>query len=184
MGNTTSKIQKNWGWFFGLGILLIIGGVSAIFAPFLVSLAIEFIVGLVFAVGGAVMLVHVFTTKDGWNARLIYSILGAFNLFAGLMLMFRPLEGLVALTLVMIVAIFVNGLIRIAVGVMAQPDQGAGWVIFVGCISVLASVYLMAMYPEMSVILLGVIAGTSLIAEGAGYIRFAYGLKNNVSVAV
>ncbi|WP_271946079.1 HdeD family acid-resistance protein [Ruegeria faecimaris] len=184
MGNSDNDLQKYWGWFLGLGIVLAIGGVFAFFAPFLVSLAIEFAVGFVFAVGGFVVLVQVFTTKDGWNARLIYSILGGFNLIAGLLLIFRPLEGLMALTLVLIVAIFVNGLMRIAVGVMARPDQGSGWVISVGCVSVLASGYVLAKYPEVSVMLLGIVARVSLIGEGAGYIRFANGLRNDVSVAV
>lgn len=161
-----------------------IGGFSAFLAPFLVSLAIEMIVGVFIGVGGIMMLVQVFKTKDDWNARLTYLILGLFNAFAGAMLLFRPLEGMLALTLVLIVAVFVNGLIRIAVGVMARPEAGSGWVILGGILSVLASGYLMTRYPEISVVLLGIVAGVSLIGEGAGYIRFAYGLKNNVSVAI
>jgi len=184
MTNSINELQKSWGWFLAVGILMIVGGACAFFAPFMVSLAIEVIVGAFFAVGGIVMLVQVFTTKDGWDARMTYLILGLFNTLAGLMLLFRPLEGLMALTLVMIVAVFVNGLIRLAVGVMARPEAGSGWVIFGGAISVLVSLYLMTVYPEVSVVLVGVMVGVSLIGEGAGYIRFAYGLKNNVSVAI
>ncbi len=184
MGNTTSKVQNNWGWFLALGILMIIGGSTAFFAPFMVSLVVEVIVGVFFVVAGITMLVQVFTTDDGWDARITYLILGVFNTFAGLMLLFRPLEGLMALTLVMITAFFVNGLLRIAVGVMARPEAGSGWVIFGGAISVLASIYLVTVYPEVSVTLLGIVAGVSLVSEGAGYVRFAFGLKNGVSVAV
>jgi len=184
MANSTSDLQKSWGWFLTVGVLMIVGGLGAFFAPFTVSLVIEVIVGVFFAVGGVVMLVQVFTTNDGWDARVTYLILGLFNLVAGLMLLFRPLEGLIALTLVMIVAVFVNGLMRIAVGVMARPEPGSGWVIFGGAISVLLSLYLMTVYPEVSVVLVGVMVGASLIGEGAGYIRLAYGLKNNVSVAI
>ncbi len=184
MEDATDDLQKNWGWFFALGILMMIGGACAFFAPFMVSLVVEMIVGIFFAIGGLMMLIQVFTTKDGWNARMTYLILGLFNTLAGLLLLFRPLEGLLALTMVMIVAFFVNGLLRIGVGVMARPEQGSGWVIFGGLISVLASIYLMTVYPEVSVALLGVVAGVSLLGEGAGYVRFAYGLKNGVSVAI
>ncbi|WP_281288843.1 HdeD family acid-resistance protein [Phaeobacter marinintestinus] len=163
---------------------MIIGGLGAFIAPFMVSLVVEVIVGAFFAIGGVVMLIQVFTTNDGWNARVTYLILGLFNTVAGVMLLFRPLEGLMALTLVMIVAVFVSGLIRIAVGVMARPEPGSGWVIFGGGLSVLVSLYLMTLYPEVSVVLVGVMVGVSLIGEGAGYIRLAYGLKNNVSVAI
>ncbi len=184
MGNSKNNLQENWGWFLALGILMIMGGTSAIFAPFVVSLIVEVIVGVFFIVAGITMLVQVFTTDDGWDARITYLILGGFNTFAGLMLLFHPLEGLMALTLVMITAFFVNGLLRIAVGVMARPEAGSGWVIFGGAISVLASIYQVTVYPEVSVTLLGLVAGVSLVSEGAGYVRFAYGLKNAVSVAV
>ncbi|WIY23935.1 HdeD family acid-resistance protein [Parasedimentitalea psychrophila] len=184
MQNEAADIQKNWGWFLALGIVMAIGGFSAFLAPFLVSLAVEMIVGIFIGVGGIMMLVQVFKTSNDWNARLTYLILGLFNSFAGAMLFFRPLEGMLALTLVLIVAVFVNGLIRIAVGVMARPEPGSAWVIFGGVVSVLASAYLMARYPEISAVLLGILVGVSLIGEGAGFIRLAYGLKNNVSVAI
>ncbi len=184
MVGVNGDVQNRWGWFLAVGILMIIGGLGAFIAPFMVSLVVEVIVGAFFAIGGVVMLIQVFTTNDGWNARVTYLILGLFNTVAGVMLLFRPLEGLMALTLVMIVAVFVSGLIRIAVGVMARPEPGSGWVIFGGGLSVLVSLYLMTLYPEVSVVLVGVMVGVSLIGEGAGYIRLAYGLKNNVSVAI
>ncbi|MEP2532447.1 DUF308 domain-containing protein [Shimia sp.] len=184
MGNRKTDLQKNWGWFLALGALMMVGGAFAFFAPFMVSLVVETIVGVFLVVGGVLMLAQVFMSNDGWNARLTYLILGAFNTFAGFMLLFRPLEGLMALTLVLITALFVSGLIRIAIGVMARPESGSGWVIAGGVISTMASVYLLFGYPEVSVVLLGVITGVSLISEGAAYVRFAYGLKENISVAI
>ncbi|WP_299643039.1 DUF308 domain-containing protein [uncultured Ruegeria sp.] len=184
MAKSTTDLRKNWVWFLALGILMIIGGCGAFLAPFLLSLLVETIVGIFFVGGGILMLVQVITTTDGWNARITYLILGVFNTFAGLMLLFRPLEGLMALTLVMIVAFFVNGLLRVAVGVMARPEPGSGWVVTGGVISVLASIYLISVYPQVSVTLLGIMVGVTLIGEGAGYVRFAYGLKNNVSVEI
>ena len=82
MDTTATDLRKSWGWFLALGILMIMGGTCAFFAPFMVSLVIEVIVGVFFAFGGIVMLVQVFTTKDGWNARLTYLILGLFNTLA------------------------------------------------------------------------------------------------------
>lgn len=60
---------------------------------------------------------------------------------------------------------------------MARPEPGSGRVVFGGVVSVLAPAYLMAQYPEISVVLLGTVAGVSLIGEGTGFIRFDYGLK-------
>ncbi len=179
MTTTDRDFQKNWGWFLALGIAMMIGGGVVLFLPLFFSVVIEQMVGFAFAAGGIIMLVQMFTTKDGWDARLTYLILGLFTLLAGVMLLFRPLEGVLALTLVLIISMFASGLLRILVGYMARPDEGSGWVIFGGIISVLVSGYLFFNYPEVSAVLLGVMAAISLIGEGAGYVRFAYGLKTH-----
>lgn len=184
MENSADDREQNWGMFFALGIILMIGGGASLLAPFMASLVVETVVGAIFAIGGIVMLVQMFITDKGWHARMAFLFLGLFNTLAGVMIMFNPLEGLLALTLVVIGAVFVNGLIRIAGGIMARPDAGSGWMIAAGVLSVLASTYLLTQFPEVSVVLLGIVAGVSLIGEGAGYVRYAYGLKNNVSVAV
>lgn len=174
--------QSNWGWFAALGVIMMIGGGMALFAPLLFSVFVEQVVGIAFVVGGLVMIVQMFATDEGWNARLIYLILGIFTLVAGALLMLNPLEGMIALTLVLITSFFVSGLMRIAVGIMARPETGSGWLIFGGVLSLVASGYLFMNYPEVSVVLLGIAAAVSLIGEGAGYIRFAYGLKNDVAM--
>ncbi|MEP1935057.1 MAG: DUF308 domain-containing protein, partial [Roseibium sp.] len=77
MGNRKTDLQKNWGWFLALGALMMVGGAFAFFAPFMVSLVVETIVGVFLVVGGVLMLAQVFMSNDGWNARLTYLILGA-----------------------------------------------------------------------------------------------------------
>ena len=126
-GNAPKSLQKSWGWFFALGVLMIIGGLVSLYAPFTASLVVEMIDGASFLAGGIISLVQIFMTKDGWGARTVYLILGIFNLVAGALLLFRPLEGLLALTLLMIVAILVNGVIRGVVGLQSRPQKGWGW---------------------------------------------------------
>lgn len=176
------ELRRNWGWFFALGLLFFVAGGTAWLSPFIAGLFVETAIGFAFLIGGALGLVQVFMTKDGWDARMTYLILGGFNVLAGLALLFRPLEGMLALTLVVIVAFFVSGLIRLAMGIMARPATGWSWMVFAGVLSVLLSGYLMTRYPEISAELIGIIAGCLFVSEGASYVRFAYGLKNNVSM--
>ncbi|WP_425045085.1 HdeD family acid-resistance protein [Primorskyibacter sp. S87] len=182
MTKDDKDLQQSWGWFLALGILLCIAGGSAWLAPVMTGFVLEQVIGAALLVAGVFGLVQVFMTGEGWNARMTYLILGGFNALAGLALLFHPFDGLLAITLVLIVAFFVNGLIRIAVGVMARPESGSGWMIFAGALSVLLSGYLMMLYPEISSVLTGVVAGCLLVSEGAGYIRFAYGLKSGQSM--
>lgn len=176
--NLSGDVQEHWGWFAALGVVMITGGVFAFLAPFTASLVVEAIVGASFLVGGIVSLVQIFMTKDGWSARSIYFILGSFNFFAGAMLLFRPLEGLLALTLLMIIAIFVSGVMKSVVGIQSRPDKGWGWLTTSGAISIGLAIYIFTKYPEISTVLLGLFAGVSLVSDGIGYLRFAYGLES------
>ncbi|MGA9436152.1 MAG: DUF308 domain-containing protein, partial [Roseobacter sp.] len=115
-GNAPKSLQKSWGWFFALGILMTMGGLVALYSPFTATLVVEVIVGASFMAGGIISLIQIFLTKDGWGARTVYLLLGIFNVVAGAFLFFRPLEGLFALTLLMIVSMLVNGVIRGVVG--------------------------------------------------------------------
>ncbi len=57
------------------------------------------------------------------------------------------------------------------------PDGGWGWLIAGGVISILAAIYLFTEFPEISLVLLGLFAGVSLISEGVAYIMFGFGLR-------
>ena len=183
-GNAPKSLQKSWGWFFALGILLMIGGLTALYTPFAASLVVEMIVGASFLAGGIISLVQIFTTKDGWGARTVYLLLGIFNVVAGALLFFRPLEGLFTLTLLMIVAMLVNGVIRGAVGLQSRPTKGWGWLTTSGAVSVVIAIYFFTQYPGISAVLLGIFAGVSLIGEGAGYLRFAYSAKTGEDISL
>ena len=163
---------------------MIIGGLVALYSPFAASLVVEMIVGASFMAGGIVSLVQVFMTKDGWGARTMYLLLGIFNVAAGGLLLFRPLEGLFALTLLMIVSILINGVIRGVVGLQSRPQKGWGWLTISGVISAVIAIYFFTQYPEISVVLLGILAGVSLIGEGAGYLRFAYSAKTGEDISL
>lgn len=183
-GNAPKILQKSWGWLFALGVLMITGGLVALFAPFAASLVVEMIVGASFMAGGIISLVQIFMTKDGWGARTVYLLLGAFNVVAGAVLFFRPLEGLFALTALMIAAMLVNGVIRGVVGLQSRPQKGWRWLTVSGLASAVIAIYFFTQYPAISVVLLGFFAGVSLIGEGAGYLRFAYSAKSGEDISL
>lgn len=179
MDNTVS-----WGWYLALGIFYIIFGLYCLYAPFAASLAVEIIIGAAFFIGGCISLVQVFMNKQGSGVRTMYLILGIFNIVAGVLLLMRPLEGLMALTMLVIVAILINGGLRVYYGLQARPVEGWGWIVAGGAVSVLIAIYWFTQYPEISAVLLGIFAAISLIGEGAGYARYAYGLKTGKDMSM
>ncbi|MDJ0858946.1 MAG: hypothetical protein QNJ03_07695 [Dinoroseobacter sp.] len=69
-------------------------------------------------------------------------------------------------------------------GLQARPEKGWGWLTFSGVLSVLIAIFLFSQYPAISIVLLGVFAGASLIGDGAGFLRFAYALKTGEDISV
>ncbi len=174
---TPEALSRNWFWFFALGVLMIIGGALALYAPFEASLAVELVIGAFLLGGGVVALVQTFFMEDGWKARLIHLAIAVVHTLAGAVLLFRPLEGVLALTLIVIINMFVSGCMRIFLGFQTKPEKGWGWIVAGGTVSGVAAVYLFSGYPGISLVLLGVFAGISLIAEGVGYIMLAFGVR-------
>jgi uncharacterized membrane protein HdeD (DUF308 family) len=63
-------IAENWGWFMGLGIVLLLAGVAAIAFPLLSTIAAKIALGWIFLVGGVVLVVHAFSAKQ-WRGFLL-----------------------------------------------------------------------------------------------------------------
>ncbi len=163
------SLQRGWRWLVGLGALLLVGGTFAIAAPVVATVAVTLLVGLTILAAGVVQLIHVFDAA-GWQARLWSGIAGVIYVVGGLLLLFKPLAGIVALTLVMIISLFVDGVFRVVMGLQCRPERGWGWLAAGGVVTVVLSVLMFGLFPGISLTLLGLLAGISLIFEGWSFI--------------
>ena len=101
-----STIHAHWKLFLAQGIVMMVLGFLAIAVPNLATLAVEIFVGWLFFVGG------IFRAVSVWHSRqapgFAWSILTAvLSVVLGLILILRPLEGALTLTMVL-VAFFVS----------------------------------------------------------------------------
>ncbi len=165
-------LRRNWGWLLALGIALLIGGAAAVLLPVAASIAVELAVGVAMLVGGAIQLVQA-VRCEGWRARALALLAGALYLVGGALLLINPLAGLVALTLVMLTVFIVDGGFRIAMALRMRPERGWGWVLTGGVLSALLGAGGVLLFPGISLTLLGIIAGVSLIFEGWSFVFVA-----------
>ncbi len=165
-------LHRAWGWLLALGIMLLIGGTAALLMPFLASVTVSAIVGATLLVCGAVQVLHVFSAP-GWRAGVWSGLAGALYLIGGGVILADPLAGLVALTLVMIVVFFGQGVVRLVLGLRMRPEQGWGWLAAGGALSAALAVGLFLLFPGVSQSLLGILLGVSLIFEGWGVVFVA-----------
>jgi len=174
------SVRRNWFWYFALGVLFVFGGVFAFYVPFEASVAVTLIVGAFFLAGGVVGIIQTFMMDADWKGRLIHMIISILNIVAGLFLLFKPLEGLITLTLIVLLNMVIGGALRMVLGFQVRPEPGWGWLLGGGAVSILAAIYLFTQFPDISLVLLGIFAGVSLISEGVAYIMFAFGLRRSV----
>jgi uncharacterized membrane protein HdeD (DUF308 family) len=92
----------------------------------------------------------------------------------GVLLLRHPGEGLLTLTLLLIVFFIVEGISKVIFSLTVRPFPNWGWVLASGIVGILLALYLWANLPITAVWLFGVLLGIQLIREGAalGYLAW------------
>lgn len=169
-------IRGNWGWILALGIILIVVGTLAIAMPFAASLASAVAFGALFLVGGIAQLVGAFWTRD-WSGFFLSLLMGVVYVVLGLMFLRHPGEALMAMSLFLACALMISGLFRIIGSLMYRFPQW-GWTLLGGVISLLLGIYIYALWPLNSFIIIGLFVGIDMIFTGWTWIALALALKN------
>ncbi|KLV08893.1 membrane protein [Photobacterium aquae] len=180
-GNS-SFLSKSWKWFVIVGILVSLAGIAAMSLPVMAGVTITTIVGAIFLFSGLVQAYHTFSITP-WSIKLWYVLGAVFYIVGGLFILFKPLAGLVTITMLMVLVMIFNGITRMVFGISHRSLSGSGWVIVSGLISTLIGFYFFSLLndPEFSLSLLGVFVGVSLLFEGVSFVFLGLQLKKVVS---
>ena len=170
--DVAGTLRRNWALMLVLGILLILGGVAAIILPVAASLAVTIAVGAAMLVGGGFKAAHAFRC-GGWRCRGWSIASAVLYVIGGLLLLFNPLAGMVSLTLLMIVLIGADGVLRMAMAFRMRPDRGWGWLLAGGIAGLAIAIGMVVLLPWISLTALGIMAGLALIFEGWGFVYLA-----------
>jgi len=164
------EIRNSWGWFLGLGILLMLLGAVCIIGDVTATFATVLFFGWLLLISGIVALVQAFSTRN-WSGFFLHLLSALFRGFTGYLLVRYPLAGAASLTLILASFFVVTGIFRaIAAGAMKFPRWG--WAVFSGIVSVVLGVVLLAQMPVSSIWFIGFAIGVDLIFDGASLIGF------------
>lgn len=169
-------IRANWGWFVALGIAFMVLGFIALAHVLASTLVTVLYVGALILVGGVVQVIHAFRVQ-GWGHFFYWLLAGLLYVVAGGLIMYNPLLGAGVLTLMIGVALAVEGIFRIFAGIGARPSSGWGWIVFSGLITLLLGAIIVARWPVNSVYILGLFLGIDLIINGVGTMFFGFALR-------
>lgn len=172
-----ANLQKDWGWFLALGIILIVLGSLAIVMPLAATLTAEFLLGWVFLIGGVVMAFHAFRSRR-WGRFFLEILIGALYFAAGLLLLYRPLVGMFGLTIFLGAFFTIEGIFRIIQALQMRPIANWGWVLISGIISLLLGFVVVAGLPLTALWIAGLVVGIDLLFGGWSMVMISVAARN------
>lgn len=153
---------------FWLGLLLAIVGLAAILFPEFGTLAATMLVGWILLVAGALLFIGSFWIH-GTLPFFAGNLFGLLSAAAGVFLLFNPLSGAIALTLVVGILFMFQGASELMFAFEARP--AASWVgmLISGLASIVLAVIIVAGWPGISAIALGLLLGINFLSTGIAY---------------
>ena len=159
-------IRGHWGLFLIQGLIMIVLGVLAIGEPMVATIAVALFAGWLFLISGIVGLTSMFTTRrmPGFWWPLISSVLA---ILVGIYLIWRPLAGVVTLTLAVAIYFGAQGVCQL-IAAIAQRNvlRSWGWVVFGGLVNIALAALIISGLPGTAEWTLGLLFGINLLMWG------------------
>jgi len=160
-------VRIHSGLFLAQGIIMTLLGIAALIWPLISSLAVDVFVGWLFVLSGIATLALMFVAPR--MSGFLWSLLtGALALFAGLLLLWHPVQGIVTLTLVLVALFIAEGVFQIAGAFAARIafPESWGWMLFSGVVDLLLAGLVIAGWPGSAAWALGIVVGVNLVTSG------------------
>jgi uncharacterized membrane protein HdeD (DUF308 family) len=157
--------KKNSGFLILLGVVTVIFGVVAIGSPLMTGVAVAVFVGFLLLGSGVTQIVHALKSKQ-WGTGFWGTVIGLLGVAAGLMMVFRPMVGLVTMTMLLAIYFLVDGISEIIAAFRIRPDQGWGWVLFNGIIAVVLGLMIWRQWPVSGAWAIGLLVGIHILMTG------------------
>jgi uncharacterized membrane protein HdeD (DUF308 family) len=167
-------VREHWKAFLFEGIVLVILGLAAITVPPLAGLAVTIFLGWMFLVSGIAGLAMTFWARQmpGFWWSLISAALAV---LAGLVLLARPMQGVLTLTIVVGAYFLAEGVATImyALEHRRELSERWSWMLFAGLLDILIAAMIIAGLPGSAEWAIGLLVGINLLFGGASLIGVA-----------
>jgi uncharacterized membrane protein HdeD (DUF308 family) len=173
-----SIVSQNWKVFLAEGIVLVLLGIGAILVPPIAGLAITLLLGWLFLIGGIFGLIVTFYARElpGFWWSLISA---ALSVLAGIVLIARPMEGLLTLTVVLTAFFIMEGVASIMFALAHKRELSGRWgfVVAAGVFDLVIAVMIFAGLPGSAAWAIGLLVGINMVFGGASLIGMALAAK-------
>jgi uncharacterized membrane protein HdeD (DUF308 family) len=168
------RIHQHWKLFLLEGVLLLLLGMAAIAVPYFFTLEIELFVGWLFIVGGLFRAAALIRKRH--MPGFIWSLLSAaLAVVLGALLIARPLQGVITLTIVLTVIFVIEGVAAILIGLEYRRYLGSWvWTVLSGLITLGLAYLIWRGWPNTAGWVIGLYVGINLVFLGIPLIATAW----------
>ncbi len=171
------RLRASSGRLLWLGLAMVALGIAAIVFPMISTLVAALLVGWVLLISGGFMFIGSFSIH-GTGPFFGALLLSLLSIAAGVFLLFNPLAGAVALTLLVGVIFMFQGAFELFFAFEMRPHPGWAAMLISGIASVVMAVLITASWPTISLIVLGILLGVNFLSTGFGYIFVSHALRS------
>jgi uncharacterized membrane protein HdeD (DUF308 family) len=176
----SAAVREHWKAFLFEGVLLAILGLAAMIVPPLASLAVTIFLGWMFLVTGIAGLVLTYWARNmpGFWWSLISAALAV---LAGGILLARPMQGVLTLTIVIGAYFLAEGVATIMYALEHRRELTGrwSWILVAGLMDILIAFIVIAGLPGSAEWVLGLLVGINLLFGGATLIGMALAARNS-----
>jgi uncharacterized membrane protein HdeD (DUF308 family) len=172
--DVSAAVREHWKAFLFEGILLVILGLAAMILPPLASLAVTIFLAWMFLITGIAGLAMTFWARQmpGFWWSLISAVLA---IAAGIILLVKPVQGTLTLTIVVGAYFLAEGVTTImyALEHRRELSERWNWLLFSGVLDILIAGMIIAGLPGSAEWAIGLLVGINLVFGGASLIGMA-----------
>jgi uncharacterized membrane protein HdeD (DUF308 family) len=176
----SAAVKAHWKAFLFEGILLAVLGLAAMILPTFASLAVTIFLGWLFLISGIGGLVVTYWARNmpGFWWSLISAALAV---LAGLILLARPMQGVLTLTIVVGAYFLAEGIATIMYALEHRRELSGrwSWLLVAGLMDILIAFIIIAGLPGSAEWVLGLLVGINLLFGGATLIGMALAARNS-----
>src|SRR6476620_11219606 len=175
-----AAVKAHWKAFLFEGIVLSVLGLAAMIVPPLASLAATIFLGWMFLISGVAGLIVTFWARQmpgfWWS---LFS--AALAVLAGLVLLARPMQGVLTLTIVVGAFFLAEGVATIMYSLEHRRELSErwSWLLVSGLMDILISFLIISGLPGSAEWAIGLLVGINLVLGGASLVGMALAARNS-----
>ena len=108
-------------------------------------------------------------------------LLGILYIFVGVYALLHPVAGLAALTLVLAIYLFAEGVLELILSFHLRPMPGSNWLLFDGIITLILAILIWRSWPSSTEWVIGTLVGISMLFSGAARLSLSLAARRMVA---